>query len=400
MIKTHIEKLLTSHPTPLYVFDIGTLLDRIAYLRRKLPADVSLCYAMKANTFILPHLGGPIDRFEVCSPGELRIFQSLELPSEKLVVSGVVKEPALMEELIASRIPVCAFTVESRQQFDLLRDLSCQYRHRIPILLRLTSGNQFGMNKEEILEIAESHKTWSFLDIRGIQYFSGTQKNSLKRLKREISRLDDFLTELSMKSGLPIRELEFGPGLPVSYFPTDDFDEDAYLEEFSGLLSGMTYKAQITLELGRSIAASCGTYCTRVVDIKTNKGQNYALLDGGIHQLQYDGQIRGMFRPGIRISPEHENEPARKWTVCGSLCTANDILIQNVTLQGLRQGNVLIFENAGAYSAMEGMALFLSHELPKIALYSQAEGWKLIRREKPTYEWNMAKHSGDMSRTF
>lgn len=31
MIKTHIEKLLTSHPTPLYVFDIGTLLDRIAF---------------------------------------------------------------------------------------------------------------------------------------------------------------------------------------------------------------------------------------------------------------------------------------------------------------------------------------------------------------------------------
>ena len=157
----------------------------------------------------------------------------------------------------------------------------------------------------------------------------------------------------------------------------------------------MRWKGKISLEMGRAFTASCGYYLTGVRDIKKNNGVNYCIVDGGIHQLQYDGQIRGMFRPGIRISPEHENEPARKWTVCGSLCTANDILIQNVTLQGLRQGNVLIFENAGAYSAMEGMALFLSHELPKIALYSQAEGWKLIRREKPTYEWNMAKEVGN-----
>ncbi len=388
MIKTHIEKLLTSHPTPLYVFDIGTLLDRIAYLRRKLPADVSLCYAMKANTFILPHLGGPIDRFEVCSPGELRIFQSLELPSEKLVVSGVVKDPALMEELIASRIPVCAFTVESRQQFDLLRDLSCQYRHRIPILLRLTSGNQFGLNKEEILEIAESHKTWSFLDIRGIQYFSGTQKNSLKRLKREISRLDDFLTELSMKSGLPIRELEFGPGLPVSYFPTDDFDEDAYLEEFSGLLAGMTYKAQITLELGRSIAASCGTYCTRVVDMKTNKGQNYALLDGGIHQLVYYGQSMAMKQPFYDLFPKRDSGVSQNWNLCGSLCTVNDILVKQLPIQDLHIGDVILFKNTGAYCMTEGISLFLSRDLPQVVLCLPDGSIQTVRDVLPTYPLN------------
>ena len=375
MIKTHIEKLLTSHPTPLYVFDIGTLLDRIAYLRRKLPA-------------VLPHLGGPIDRFEVCSPGELRIFQSLELPSEKLVVSGVVKDPALMEELIASRIPVCAFTVESRQQFDLLRDLSCQYRHRIPILLRLTSGNQFGLNKEEILEIAESHKTWSFLDIRGIQYFSGTQKNSLKRLKREISRLDDFLTELSMKSGLPIRELEIGPGLPVSYFPTDDFDEDAYLEEFSGLLYGMTYKAQITLELGRSIAASCGTYCTRVVDIKTNKGQNYALLDGGIHQLVYYGQSMAMKQPFYDLFPKRDSGVSQNWNLCGSLCTVNDILVKQLPIQDLHIGDVILFKNTGAYCMTEGISLFLSRNLPQVVLCLPDGSIQTVRDVLPTYPLN------------
>ncbi len=52
------------------------------------------------------------------------------------------------------------------------------------------------------------------IEIKGIQYFSGTQKHSLKKLKREIGYLDEFLISVSDKTGFSIQELEFGPGLP------------------------------------------------------------------------------------------------------------------------------------------------------------------------------------------
>ena len=35
--------------------------------------------------------------------------------------------------------------------------------------------------------------------------------------------------------------------------------------------------------------ASCGSYITGVVDAKTNKGENYAIVDGGKHQMVYYG---------------------------------------------------------------------------------------------------------------
>ena len=69
------------------------------------------------------------------------------------------------------------------------------------------------------------------------------------------------------------------------------------MEEFSALLRGMEYPGPVTLELGRSLTASCGTYLTRVVDVKTNATGNYAILDGGIHHLVYYGQSMGMRRP-------------------------------------------------------------------------------------------------------
>ena len=57
----------------------------------------------------------------------------------------------------------------------------------------------------------------------------------------------------------------------------------------------MRWKGRVVLEMGRAFAASCGTYLTRAEDIKKNNGKNICLTDGGIHQLQYDGQIRGMY---------------------------------------------------------------------------------------------------------
>ena len=61
----------------------------------------------------------------------------------------------------------------------------------------------------------------------------------------------------------------------------------------------------------------------------------------------------------------------------------------------MRVDNVLIFEYVGAYSVTEGMALFLSHELPKVAFYSKEMGWKLVRNERQTYEDNMEKEIED-----
>ena len=108
--------------------------------------------------------------------------------------------------------------------------------------------------------------------------------------------------------------------------------------------------------------------------------------------MNYDGQIRGMYEPHISMLPECRHTRSEKWTVCGSLCSVNDILCRDVSLTGVRSGRTLVFERAGAYSAMEGMALFLSHALPKVASYSKADGWELLRTEKETYPMNMTEN--------
>ncbi|MGE9984222.1 hypothetical protein [Desulfovibrio sp. SGI.169] len=43
--------------------------------------------------------------------------------------------------------------------------------------------------------------------------------------------------------------------------------------------------------------------------------------------------------------------PARTVTVCGSLCTAMDTVARDIPLENAVTGNLLFFENAGAYAA-------------------------------------------------
>ena len=77
--------------TPLYVFDDRALVQRVRYLREALPARVGICFAIKANPFVLPALEPLIDRLEVCSPGEYRICRALGLPHDKIVVSACIR---------------------------------------------------------------------------------------------------------------------------------------------------------------------------------------------------------------------------------------------------------------------------------------------------------------------
>ncbi len=383
MDNTKFHEILESKTTPMYVFHIEELERRIGFLRQHLPAHVELCYAVKANAFITKEVAPLVERLEICSPGELQICQSLNLPTDKFVISGVHKDPEQILEAISQSTEGEIFTVESEFQFSILQEAARSCKKHITLLLRLTSGNQFGLDEEALEKLISHCRENPWIEIRGIQYFSGTQKSSLKRLKREITFLDEYLQKLSEAYGYQAAELEFGPGLPFSYFQGENFNEEALLNEFSELLSGMKFQGKIILELGRSIAASCGYYLTKVVDTKHNHGQNYAIVDGGMHQLAYYGQFMAMKHPFMRLLPHDrkaEQNEKEEWNICGSLCTVNDILVKQVPLGKLQLGDVLAFENTGAYSMTEGISLFLSRDLPEIVLLKR-DGSLLTVRE-------------------
>lgn len=391
-ISTALFQHLSETPGACYVFDVEKLKSRIAFLRDRLPQDTALCYALKANPFLAKEAAPLVEKLELCSPGEVAICKALSIPSSKMVISGVCKTVEAMENWISDPLFDGVITIESAMQYRYVCRLSARHQKLVRILLRLTNGSQFGMDAACVDTIIRTRTQHPYLRVIGIQFFSGTQKTSFKKYSREIAMLDTFLTHLHTDLHYTPETLEYGPGLPVAYFEGEQTQEQALLQHLSGLLDGMQNKPKLVLELGRSIAASCGTYYTHIVDLKQNDGQNYALVDGGMHHLVYFGQTMAMQQPRFSVLGKEDADVEQPWTVCGSLCSMNDILLKQTPLPKLECGDILCFENAGAYCMTEGHALFLSRDLPAVYLKKEDGDLLCIRPPIETQLFNYPRY--------
>ena len=381
--------------TPLYLLDEEAFHEQAQHIRSKLPENAELCYAIKANSFIIEQAARDAERIEVCSPGELRTCQILNIPAEKLVISGVHKDEAFVRELVSSWPGILRYTVESTTQFDILEKAARDAKTRIPILIRLACDSQFGIDGDEVKTLAKRCVGNDAIDFVGIQLFAGTQKTSAKRMRHEIKMADALIGEIESECSIAVREFEYGAGLPVPYFDSDEEareKQDAMADTLTELMGSMAFRGTIAIELGRALAASCGTYATRIVDAKCSNGNNYAIVDGGKHQMVYYGNAMGMSQPPCSVFPERTQGETQPWNICGSLCTTTDIIAKQMPLAGIGIGDVLAFRNAGAYCLTEGVSMFLSRDLPAVVIAESGGKLRLARDHTDTFPANTPGH--------
>lgn len=383
-----LKELAAQIATPSYVFDIDEFHQRVALVKEAFGEKTGICFSIKANPFLLGYLPASFDKIEVCSPGELTICEKTGVDMKKVIFSGVNKTQADVDRAMDDGVGV--FTVESYLHLRQIDSAASKRGLCVPVLIRLTAGSQFGMDEKDVRYIIEHRADHPGVNIVGLHYFSGTQKRKISLIEKELDYILSFVQDVERDYGFVLEHLEYGTGLAVDYFSPDaDALEQARLEAVSVKIREVSEKIKLTIEMGRFFAAPCGYYFTRVMDTKTNMDVNYAIVDGGLNQLKYDGQIQGMQIPVIsHIGQSDSNKEPEKWTLCGSLCTTADVLSRNVEFSGLSIGDILVFHRTGAYSVMEGMAVFLSREMPEVFVYSRSSGLTKIRRMLDTDIFN------------
>lgn len=394
-----MKSVTEKYNTPCYVFDLNDLEKQMRLIQSVLGDKTTICYAMKANPFLIEPMEAYTDRYEVCSPGEYEICHRAGILPSKIVVSGVNKTMDSMKRIMEVSKGEGIFTIESEEQYWILTKV-CKLQNRyIKVMLRLSSGNQFGMDKETFEKVLLLANADERMKVEGLHFYSGTQKK-LKKIEKELAILEAYAIHIQNTYGIELKELEYGPGLSVSYFASDTpLDARQQLEELCGFLEKITAFSHITIEMGRFIATACGYYFTGIMDVKKTEDVNYAIVDGGIHQLNYYGQLMGMKVPHMMLLKEDcartnevgkysDEEKKQPWTICGSLCTVNDVILKGAMLPGISIGDCLVFKDCGAYSVTEGMALFLSRELPQILFYSEKEGFTVVREQIETNKLN------------
>ena len=238
--------------------------------------------------------------------------------------------------------------------------------------------------------------------VEGYEAVTSDEKDANGNYRADVTGQNAHACEA--EHGVKLKEIEYGPGLSVDYFVTDkcdamntDFDE---LKEFAVMIKEMSEKFNVTLEMGRYIAATCGVLISRIADMKMNDTTRYAIIDSGINHINYYGQAMAMKKPRCEFIPmeytegfadgaDHEvevySQGVQPYNICGSLCTVGDVIVKNLELKDAKIGDMIAFYNIGAYSVTEGIYLFLSRRMPAIVMYSKKNGYRVIRKPIETF---------------
>lgn len=396
--------------TPSYVFYEKSFKNIAKAVKDTLGDNIPLCYSIKANPFLLNIIPETVAKVEVCSPGELNICQALSIAPEKIIYSGVMKETVDVEKAVQYNVGI--MTAESPLHVKIENDVCNKLNVRKKVILRLSSGNQFGMSEDAIKDIIARRADYTGLEIIGLHYYSGTQKK-IKSIDKDLKKLEILLETLKMEYDFKPELVEYGPGLSVDYFHTDmETTDKDMLVQLGERLRDFSKKYPLGVEMGRYLASSCGVFLTQVKDLKKNAGVNYVILDGGIHHLKYYGQTMAMLIPPITSGTDFESiikqegkflpvdmssednqqlpEGYEEYCLCGSLCTVADVLVRNIQLPKLEIGDIIGFGKCGAYSVTEGSSLFLSRDLPAIYLAKECDVVEMLRDTNPSFVNNIS----------
>jgi len=367
--------------TPFFAYDRALITRRIADVRARVPEDVELSYAVKANPMpaVLAHVGGLVDGLDVASAGELRKALDTTVPARRISFAGPGKTADELTQAVAAGVTV---ELESVTELARVRDVGDQLGLRPRVALRVNPDfsvrgagmrlgggpQQFGIDAELVPGVLAE---MTDLDFQGFHVFAGSQNLDAESICEAQRATVDLILGLAESAPGPLRYVNLGGGFGIPYTTRDSaLDLTAIGENLAKLLDVSIRprlpEARVVIELGRYLVGEAGVYVTRVVDRKVSRGKTFLVVDGGLHhQLAASGNfgqtIRRNYPLAVATRVAGEEEIV---TVVGCLCTPLDLLGDKVSLPQARIGDLVAVFQAGAYGLTASPTAFLGHPAP------------------------------------
>lgn len=383
----HLRNYLDGRTEPVcaYLYDLAHLRQRVDTLRRCLPAQCKLFYAIKANSDapILRALLHRTDGFEVASLGEIQAVRGIN-DAVPVVFGGPGKTDAELEGALDQG--VLLIHVESEHQLRRLDWIARRRNQRADILLRVNPASvpqqatlrmggqatQFGIEEAQIPALIELALGLPGVRLQGLHIHSISNNLDAQTHLALLEHYFDLTSTWQRRYQLEFDWLNAGGGIGINYAdPQASFDWEGFCAGLTALIAARQPRFQLVFECGRFLTADCGYYLADVTDLKHTHGKHFAILRGGSHhfRLPASWQHNHPFvvlpreawpypfpRPAVHETPV---------TLCGELCTPKDTLACDVRVERLRAGDCIAFLLAGAYGWHISHHDFLSHPHPE-----------------------------------
>lgn len=339
-LKAAAAKLLLTEDC-FYLYDEAGIRSRARALTRSFPS-AKILYSLKANPFL------PVARVmkeegfgaDAASAAEVRLAVSLGMMKEEIQYSA----PGKRAKDIRETLELATLVADSAGEIARIEEAAKEKGIHVSIGLRI-------------------HPSFGFAGGRGEPSKFGID--------------EEEAMELSF--------VNLGSGIGIPMDPEDEEMDLALLEKAFAALAGPFHdrfpKARLFLESGRYAPGPSGFYVTKALDRKVSEGKVFLITAGTMHGFLRPALARlvekydetghpALCEPlfsGARaflISTLREGNPETV-TITGNLCTAADIIAEDITLPRLAEGDGIVIGNAGAYAATLSPFAFSSLERPK-----------------------------------
>jgi diaminopimelate decarboxylase len=369
--------------TPFFAYDRQRLSDRVADLRRALPRDLAVHYAIKANPMpaVVAHLAAQVDGLDVASGGELKVALDTGVAPTDVSFAGPGKSDGELAQAVAAGVLV---NVESPREIAVLAGLARAMRLPARVAVRVnpdfelkSSGmkmgggpKQFGIDAEGVPAALDAIRA-AGLAFEGFHIFSGSQNLRAEAIVEAQQKSVELALRLAAHAPAPVRTLNIGGGFGIPYFPGEapltlapiGANLHAMAERVRAALPG----AQLVVELGRYIVGEAGIYVCRVVDRKVSRDQVFLVTNGGLHHhLAASGNFGQVVRKNFPVAIGNRMQGSKREiaSVVGPLCTPLDLLADRMDLAEAHPGDLVVVFQSGAYGATASPQGFLSHTAP------------------------------------
>lgn len=366
--------------TPFYAYDRALLDARVAQLRKVLPQEVRLHFAMKANPMpaLVGHMARLVDGIDVASGRELRVALDAGADPDEISFAGPGKSESELRQAVASGVLI---NVESSRELDLLAAFADALAVPARVAVRVnpdfelkTSGmkmgggpKQFGVDAEAVPGVLGRIRELG-LAFEGFHLFAGSQNLRAESICEAQCKSYELALRLASDAPAPVRVLNLGGGFGIPYFPGDQrLDIGPIGANLAALVQrahGDLPQAKLVVELGRYLVGEAGVYVCRVLDRKLSRGEVFLVTDGGLHQhLAASGNFGQVIRKNypVAIGNRMRDESTEKASVVGPLCTPLDLLADRMDLPTAEPGDLVVVFQSGAYGASASPQRFLSH---------------------------------------
>ncbi len=344
------------HGTPVYVYHAEKIAQQYHKLTEAFKGHpTKFFYACKAltNVNILKYMKGLGALLDCVSINEVKLGMMAGFePNEILFTPNCVELSEILEGVaLGVRINI--------DNISILEQFGNKYGNTYPVCIRINphivaGGNykistghidsKFGISIHQLRHIERIVKKTN-LHIQGLHMHTGS----------EIKDIDVFLQGLDVMFGVAahfpgIDFIDLGSGFKVPY-KEDEHETDVKTLGSRVAEAAKEYETEtgrpleIWFEPGKYLVSECGSFVVKASVIKHTTATVFVGVNSGFNHL-----IRPMFYDSYHrisnISNPEGNE--RIYTVVGNICETDTFAWDRV-LNEVREGDLLVFHNAGAY---------------------------------------------------